>query len=144
MIDRKALIETAVSKWGAPYKFGAKWPLNSEDPPGSVDCSGFTRWVYAQNEIDIPEGSTAQHAASTQETFVLPGDLVFLHTPLGPNDEHHVGMVYDAYFIIEARGVIVDGNEIGYVQLRSRKEWEARPDFVGYFRPKSVTAIEGA
>lgn len=143
MIDRKTLLGAAVSKWGSNYLFGAKWPLNNPEPDGPVDCSGFTRWVYAQIGIDISEGSTAQHANSTQEQFVLPGDLVFLHTPLGINDEHHVGMVYDQYFIIESRGIIKNGQEIGYVMLRSRKEWEARPDFVGYWRPKSVIAQEG-
>lgn len=147
MIDRNTLIWGAVNQWGKPYKFGSKWVLSDTDPKGPVDCSGFTRWCYAQIKIDIPDGSTNQHAESTQSTpsiMVLPGDLVFLHTPLGPNDEHHVGMVYDKYFIIESRGIIKDGQEIGYVQLRTRKEWEARPDFVGYFRPKAVISIEGA
>lgn len=144
MIDRKTLIGAAAGRWGSPYLFGSKWSLSESDPAGPVDCSGFVRWVYAQIGIIIPDGSTNQHAECTQESFVLPGDLVFLRTPLGPNDEHHVGMVYDAYFIIEARGIILDGKEIGTVQLRSRKEWEARQDFIGYWRPKSVVAIEGA
>lgn len=147
MIDRKTLIWSAINQFGKPYLFGAKWAANDLDPKGPVDCSGFVRWVYAQIKIDIPDGSTNQHAQSTQSTpsiLVLPGDLVFLHTPLGVNDEHHVGMVYDPYLIIESRGIIKNGVEIGSVMLRPRKEWEARGDFVGYFRPKAVIQIEGA
>ncbi len=143
MIDRKTLLASAVSQWGSPYLFGSKWPLNNENPSVPVDCSGFVRWVYSRIGITIPDGSTNQHAESTQETFALPGDLVFLHTPLGINDEHHVGMIYDAYFVIEARGVIKNGQEIGAVMLRPRSEWEARPDYVGVFRPKAVIQIEG-
>lgn len=146
MIDRNLLMYCAVSQWNKPYLFGAKWPGNNSDPSGPVDCSGFTKWAWAQVKVDIPDGSTAQHAVSipiSPSILILPGDLVFLHTPLGVNDEHHVGMVYDKYFIIESRGIIKGGQEIGSIQLRTRKEWEARADFVGYFRPKACTLIEG-
>ena len=147
MIERNQLIYEAVGKWGKPYSFGSKWATANLNPDGPIDCSGFVKWCYGQIGIEIPDGSTNQHAQSTQlspSILILPGDLAFLHTPLGINDEHHVGMVYDKYFMIEARGIIIDGKEIGSVQLRTRKEWEARPDFVGYFRPKAVTTIEGA
>lgn len=145
MIDRKALIAAAVSQWGKPYQFGAKWSvINNPNPVGPIDCSGFVRWAYSRIAIEIPDGSTAQHMNSTSESFALPGDLVFLHTPLGINDEHHVGMIYDQYLVIEARGIIKDGVEVGFVMLRPRAEWEARGDYVGVFRPKPVVAIEGA
>jgi cell wall-associated NlpC family hydrolase len=147
MIERNILIYHAVSQLGKPYLFGAKWGLKDIDPKGPTDCSGFVRWCYAQIGLDIPDGSTNQKAAAISimpSILILPGDLVFLHTPLGPDDEHHVGMVYDKYLIIEARGIIVDGKEIGKVELHSRREWEGRADFTGYFRPKVVTAIEGA
>lgn len=146
MIDRNALTWSAMQQWNKPYKFGAKWPLNTPDPVGPIDCSGFSRWVWAQMKVDIPEGSTAQHLAATQITpsiLILPGDLVFLKTQ-DANTEHHVGLVYDKYLIIESRGLIIDGQERGSVQLRTRKEWEGRSDFLGYFRPKAVTIIEGA
>lgn len=147
MIDRNVLIWSAVQQWGKPYQFGAKWPLNNPDPFGPVDCSGFSRWVWAQMKVDIPEGSTAQHEQSIQISpaiLILPGDLMFLKMPLSVEDMHHVGLVYDKYLVIEARGIISGGKEIGSVQFRTRKEWEARPDFVGYFRPKAVNLIEGA
>lgn len=150
MIDRNVLIWTAVQQWNKPYLFGAKWPLTSPDPSGPIDCSGFARFVWyigsGSYKIDIGEGSTNQHANSIQITpsiLILPGDLAFLKTD-DPNIEHHVGLVYDKYFMIEARGIIMNGKEIGSVQLRTRKEWEARPDFLGYFRPKAVTSVEGA
>lgn len=147
MIDRNVLIWSAIQQWNKPYKFGSKWPANTVDPQGPVDCSGFSKWVWGQVKIDIPDGSTAQHAASTQITpsiLILPGDLVFLHTPLSIDEEHHVGLVYDKFLIIECRGIIINGIEMGSVQLRTRKEWESRNDFVGYFRPKPVLLIEGA
>jgi hypothetical protein len=144
MIDRKTLIGCAVAQVDKPYKFGSKWSASDLDPKGPVDCSGFVKWVYSQIKIDLPDGSTNQHLQATESTFVLPGDLVFLHTQLGINDEHHVGMIYDQYLVIEARGVIKDGQEIGTVCLHTLKEWKERPDFVGIFRPKAVIAIEGA
>lgn len=147
MIERNVLMYHAANQFGKPYSYGSKWPAADENPKGPVDCSGFVKWCYSQISIELPDGSTNQHAQSTQLSpsfLIMPGDLVFLHTPLGINDEHHVGMVYDKYFIIESRGIIKDGQEIGSVMLRPRKEWEARPDFVGYFRPKAVIALEGA
>lgn len=146
MIDRRALIEAAVSRFGLPYKFGAKWDPKSKDPQGPVDCSGLTKWAYAQIGITIPDGSTEQHIESVSPGKVMPGDLVFLEK--GPGQGmHHVGLVYDDYFVIEARGhlTVENGRDIGWrVLLRPRKEWEARPDFVAYMRPKQVVAIEGA
>lgn len=144
MIDRKSLLAAAVSRWGSPYNFGSKWNLQNKNPTGPIDCSGFVRWCYAQIGISIPDGSTNQFLEATPESFVLPGDQVFLHVPNDPNQQHHTGLVYDGYFIIEARGIIEKGVEKGSVMLRPRSEWEARPDFAGYRRPKQVVQIEGA
>ena len=144
-IDRDAAKAAGVSKLGAPYLFGAKWILTDLDPSGPVDCSGFSRWWWARANISVPEGSTAQHADAVliDKKFTRVGDYAFLHTA-DPNVEHHVGIIYDELLMIESRGIIVDGKEIGNVCFHRRSEWEARPDFLGYFRPKSVVAIEGA
>lgn len=145
MIDRITLKAALVSKFGAPYKFGSKWIPSDPAGKGPVDCSGFSRWCWKQAEVDVPEGSTAQHADSVpiDKKFTRVGDYMFLKTA-DPNVEHHVELVYDEFFTIGARGAIVGGAEVGTVGLHLRSEWEKRQDFLGYFRPKSVTAVEGA
>jgi cell wall-associated NlpC family hydrolase len=145
MINRDAMKIALIAQFGKPYKFGAKWILATENPSGPVDCSGFSRWGWMRAGAEVPEGSTAQHADSMaiDKKFIRLGDYGFLKTA-DPNIEHHVGLVISKDFMIEARGLIFNGIEIGSVCIHPLNEWEARPDFLGYFRPKSVVAIEGA
>jgi cell wall-associated NlpC family hydrolase len=74
LVARRGLriVRIAASKAGTPYRYGATGP-------GSFDCSGFTRWVYAHVGRNLPHSSAAQagrvHHISGRSA--RPGDLVF-------------------------------------------------------------------
>lgn len=70
------IVETAQSKLGCPYKWGAKGP-------NEFDCSGFVYWVYGQKGIQVP-GSTSgykSYVGSSNEidwSQVQPGDILII------------------------------------------------------------------
>ncbi|MGZ4435401.1 MAG: C40 family peptidase [Trebonia sp.] len=69
------------------------------------DCSGLTRYAYAQAGITIPRNSTAQYAAlpSVSRTNLQPGDLVFYAFDTSdPGTIHHVAMYLGNGQMIEA------------------------------------------
>lgn len=57
---------------GSPYVWGAAGPT-------AFDCSGFTSFVFAQEGINLPRSSSAQHSAGVQVSAsdAQPGDLVW-------------------------------------------------------------------
>jgi peptidoglycan DL-endopeptidase CwlO len=67
------IVAEAAKQSGKPYRFGA-------DGPGSFDCSGLTKYVFAKFGIKLP------HQANEQKTYgkrvskadAEPGDLVFV------------------------------------------------------------------
>ncbi|MBS1709421.1 MAG: C40 family peptidase [Armatimonadetes bacterium] len=81
------LIETAKSKIGAPYVWGATGSR------GSFDCSGFVGWVFRSHGIDLPRTSIEQSGVgeAVGKDELRPGDLVFFHTR-GGSRVSHVGM----------------------------------------------------
>lgn len=71
-----ALIKTAKSYIGVPYKFGGTTPK-------AFDCSGYLQYVFAQNGISIPRTSDEQYKLGRRTTGIrqlVPGDLVFFTT----------------------------------------------------------------
>ncbi|MDK6274827.1 NlpC/P60 family protein [Pseudoglutamicibacter albus] len=84
---------TALSYKGAPYVWGGT-------TPSGWDCSGFVRYVYAQNGINLKGRSTHAMLASGQLKRVSnpqPGDLVF------QNGNNHVGIYIGGGKIIGAQ-----------------------------------------
>ncbi|MBQ0829993.1 C40 family peptidase [Streptomyces tagetis] len=78
-----AAFSAAQGKIGTPYVYGATGP-------SSFDCSGLTRWAYAQAGVGLPRMSQDQANAGTRIYSVNQlqvGDLVFFF-----NDIHHVGL----------------------------------------------------
>lgn len=85
--ENSNIVQTAKSKLGCPYVFGAKGP-------DSFDCSGFVYWVYQQQGITVP-GSTdgyKPYANSTNEidwNQAQPGDiLIIFNTERGTSSGH--------------------------------------------------------
>ncbi|MHB1342717.1 MAG: C40 family peptidase [Coriobacteriia bacterium] len=80
---RGSVVSIALTKLGAPYKWGASGP-------GSFDCSGFTMWVYEQVGVSLPHSSRAQIGVGERvsRANLKPGDLVFF----GRSRIHHVGI----------------------------------------------------
>ena len=70
-LTEKVLL-TAYSQLGARYQFGGT------SPQAGFDCSGFTRWVYAQNGIKLPRSSSEQFRIGrpVAKEDVKPGDLL--------------------------------------------------------------------
>jgi len=66
---------------GKPYRYGAVGP-------SAFDCSGFTRYVYAQLGRSLPHNADAQRdmIQPVSRVNVRPGDFVFM------DDNGHVGI----------------------------------------------------
>lgn len=66
------ILETAYTKLGCPYVWGATGP-------NSFDCSGFTSWVYRQHGISLSRTaqSQSQGGKAVDRSELQPGDLVF-------------------------------------------------------------------
>ena len=82
----KRIITTAKSFLGVPYKWGGT-------TPAGFDCSGFTRYVFASQNITLPRVSIDQYGVGTPVAFnnLIPGDLVFF-TLISGKQVSHVGI----------------------------------------------------
>jgi cell wall-associated NlpC family hydrolase len=78
------VVRAAAEVRGQPYKYGA-------DGPGSFDCSGFTKYVYAQFGVKLPHNAAAQYRVvhHVAKADMRPGDLLFFRDPDGI---YHVGI----------------------------------------------------
>lgn len=99
----RRLIQSSFQYVGVPYWFGGTTPRG-------FDCSGFTRYVFANIGVNLPRTADNQFASgrpvSTER--LQPGDLVFFETyEPGPS---HVGIyIGNSQFIsaTSSRGVAV-------------------------------------
>lgn len=67
-----SVLAAARSQIGTPYRYG-------QSKPGSgFDCSGLTKYAYAQAGISLPHSASGQAAAGTRisQSQARPGDLV--------------------------------------------------------------------
>lgn len=123
--DVSFMLHEAGRMLGRNYLYGAKWTLDSPSPEGPIDCSGFVRWVYSRGGISIPDGSSSMYSVTTEVSKPQIGDLGFFKDIKNVID--HVGIVYDDFLMIEARG-----NPYDEVIVRPRSKWEAYELFTGY------------
>ena len=74
-VDGDALVGTALSLRGAPYRNGGT------DPRG-FDCSGLTQYVFAQHGVLLPREvrDQFQQGTSVKTGKVAAGDLLFFTT----------------------------------------------------------------
>ncbi|WP_042333756.1 C40 family peptidase [Desulfosporosinus meridiei] len=88
------LISTAKSFLGVPYKWGGT-------TPSGFDCSGFTRYVFASQNITLPRVSIDQYSVGTSVSFtnLIPGDLVFFNLVPGKQVSHVGIYIGDNQFI---------------------------------------------
>jgi cell wall-associated NlpC family hydrolase len=103
---------------GEPYRDGG-------DGPGGFDCSGFTRYVFAQHGVALPRGVREQFriGRNVRPKDLEPGDLIFFTTTdPGPS---HVGIAVGGDEFVHApssAGVV-------RVERLSSSYWSAR--FIG-------------
>ena len=117
------LIDEALSHIGARYVYGSKGPR-------TFDCSGFTSYVYKQqNNVWIGASSREQYAINTpiKRSEMQAGDLVFFTSPRSGRNVGHVGIVLDydpktnVFTFIHAstkQGVKISKSTDGYYQRR--------------------------
>ena len=84
------ILNKATSLLGARYRSGSKGPY-------TFDCSGFTSYVYGQNNISIGCSSRDQYARNIpiRRDEMQPGDLVFFTSPHSGHNVAHVVLVID-------------------------------------------------
>ncbi|WP_298591370.1 C40 family peptidase [uncultured Kocuria sp.] len=87
------IVGTAMQGEGTGYVWGGT-------AFGAWDCSGFTKWAYAQNGIELPRTSFQQIAAATPTTNPQPGDLV------SQNGGAHIGIYIGGGKMISAMNPI--------------------------------------
>ncbi len=83
---QKHIIKEAKKLIGKPYKFGGTTPKG-------FDCSGFTQYVYAKNNLTLPRtsGEQAVYAKRDKLKNAEIGDLVFFGK--NKNSVNHVGII---------------------------------------------------
>lgn len=78
----EAVVATAHSLQGTPYKFGGT-------TPAGFDCSGFIHYVYSQSGVDIGRDSSLGYFnKSTTVSTPVYGDLVFFENTYKPGISH--------------------------------------------------------
>ncbi|MDR1800624.1 MAG: C40 family peptidase [Lachnospiraceae bacterium] len=108
----------------AYYLLSIKTPyvLGGNDPNTGLDCSGLTRWCYAQAGISIPRNSETQYSSgrSVSREEALPGDIYWRRG--------HVG-------IYIGNGQIIHAPEPGRtVEVGNARTTSGRPEgFVRYW-----------
>jgi cell wall-associated NlpC family hydrolase len=105
----RTAIAAALAYVGQMYAWGGgslTGPTEGFGPDAGVvgfDCSGLTRYAYAQAGIAIPRVAADQYAALPSVSDLQPGDLVFYATdPRDPATVHHVAMYLGRGRMIEA------------------------------------------
>ncbi len=96
--DPTELIRTATGFRGVPYLLGG------DSPAAGFDCSGFLRYVFSLNHVELPRTVSEQYAVGRRVSVndVREGDLVFFSTK-GPGASH-VGLAIGNGEFIHAPG----------------------------------------
>jgi peptidoglycan DL-endopeptidase CwlO len=89
---RTSAVGNAMSKIGAPYRWGASGP-------DAFDCSGLVSWAFKKTGVSLPRTSSAMSKVGTpvSKADLQPGDLVFFYKPV-----RHVGIYVGGGKIVHA------------------------------------------
>jgi cell wall-associated NlpC family hydrolase len=110
---------------GAPYVWGGS-------RPGAFDCSGFTKYVYAQYGLNLPHSAAGQYS-QRYGTFVdkaslQPGDIVFFANTY-KRGISHVGIYAGNGMVLQA---LAPGTPLSSVSMHT-PYWS--PRYYGALRP---------
>ena len=121
------LLELALALRGTPYLLGG------DSPATGFDCSGFVRYVFTDQGIEVPRTVREQFAYGRKigDRDIQPGDLLFFATE--SRGATHVGIAIDAANAPGAAGhpFIHAPGESGVVRIETleTRYWQSR--FVG-------------
>lgn len=110
---QRQVVLTALQYLGVPYVWGG-------ESPSGFDCSGLTKYVFAQFGVDLPHFAASQFNMGTPVDLndLQPGDLLFW----GPGYPHHVALYIGGNKYIEAPNfdevvcvsdLVIDGDYAG-------------------------------
>ena len=102
----ESVVQTALQYLGASYRSGMSGPY-------AFDCSGFTSYVYRQQNVSILRSSRSQYTQGTPIARIADlkkGDLVFFGGRGSLRSVGHVGIVMD---------VDPSGNNFSFVHAAS-------------------------
>ncbi len=129
---RGQLTSEARKLLGIPYDFGAEW-TDYNKKPDALDCSEMIEGIFKICGLQMPDGSQNQFNFTMATNNPMPGDLGFFGKSKDMNKIYHVGLVFDEFNIIEARGFQPESSfETGKVIIRPMAAWENYVNFVGY------------
>ncbi|WP_378953829.1 NlpC/P60 family protein [Pelosinus sp. sgz500959] len=106
----RRVVQSSLRYQGVPYVFGG-------GSPSGFDCSGFTRYVFAQAGIYLPRSADEQYEVGQYVSYsrLQPGDLVYFTTyEAGAS---HVGIYLGNGQFISAtssRGIAIARMDSGY------------------------------
>ncbi len=122
------ILSQATSFIGTRYRSGSKGPY-------AFDCSGFTSYVYGQNNISIGCSSRDQYARNipirTEE--MQPGDLVFFTSPNSGRGVGHVGIIMD-YDPIDNSFTFIHASSKGGVKISHSTDGNYMRRYIGVRR----------
>lgn len=106
----RRVVQAALGYQGVPYVFGGT-------SPNGFDCSGFTRFIFAQAGIDLPRTADAQYEVgqNVSNGQLQSGDLVYFTTY--ESGASHVGIYLGNGQFISAtssRGIAIARMDSGY------------------------------
>jgi cell wall-associated NlpC family hydrolase len=118
------VVDYALQFQGAPYRYG------SASPEEGFDCSGFVKYVYKHDGIELPR--TVKEMASVLQPVpnesVRSGDLLFFNT--AGDSFSHVGIFMNGTNFIHA-----PSSKTGKVTVSSLKSNYWRERFIDARRP---------
>lgn len=113
------VLRTAMSQYGAKYKYG------KASPSDGFDCSGLIFWAYGKHGITVPRHTAAQSKAGKWVAAATPGKAILLFSG-SPKTSH--GLVADKGRFLHAP------SSGGYVRMESLSGVYWKNKIVGYRR----------
>jgi cell wall-associated NlpC family hydrolase len=95
---RATIVQHALELRGVPYQLGG------DEPAGGLDCSGLVRFVFGEQQVEVPRTAAEQFTVGRRIDLgdIRPGDLIFFST-VAPGASH-VGIALDASTFLHAPG----------------------------------------
>lgn len=104
-------------------RIGKTWYVFSGSTPRGWDCSGLTRWAYAQIGVDIPHSANKQAKLGERVARPIIGDLVLFGYP-GTNTFFHASIYIGNNKVIHAgfkRGQTTSILDLGSASVKNTK-----------------------